>query len=268
MPMSEVVVKLNLTADSLINNVIQQSIGNPHKSPIISGDYLYYYDLISLEIFRFNFKLSNQTPEVVIPSIYRFRAMVIKDNILYVASDNTVSTFDLNQDNPSFETLIDEGTVINSMVFYGNELLFFSNASSGYDYLSKINPLDASPQITPLINMTAVGTATALATYENILFAALEYENAIVRYDLDDYTKITEPIKQNISVSPIPAKDVISVNNIEPNGIANIIDVSGKLVSTVRLNGNRLNISHLTNGIYFIEIQDNKQLFHVKFIKE
>jgi hypothetical protein len=273
MPRSRAFVRLDLTADSLVNKVINQNNGSPLKTPVISGNYLYYYDFISDEIYRFNYKLPNQTPEVVTPSIYDFRDMVIKDNIMYMAADGTISTLDLNQSNPSFETLINHGTDISSMIFYNDVLLLstYSYSPSKQFHILKVNPQDPSPQITPLINLTNLGRPISLAIYENILFVALKYrfEDAIVRYDLDVYTQINEPIvRQKISISPIPAKDIIYINNIETHGVAKILDISGKLVSTGKLSGNQLNISHLTSGIYFLQIQDNAQQYHVKFIKQ
>lgn len=100
-----------------------------------------------------------------------------------------------------------------------------------------------------------------------------------------DYTNITSEVwvhypSGTLSTSPITSKDAV---NIHPNPVADylkieasknfvtveIIDLSGKLVSTAKLTNSSLNVSNLTKGTYLLKMidKDGKSITK-KFIKK
>jgi hypothetical protein len=89
--------------------------------------------------------------------------------------------------------------------------------------------------------------------------------------DLSFQTPVTlkENFKKNqILVSPNPnASGILNINKDFGKGIsALIIDLNGKRLER-KLENNRINISDLPNGIYFIEIEFEGNFYHSKFIK-
>jgi hypothetical protein len=74
--------------------------------------------------------------------------------------------------------------------------------------------------------------------------------------------------KQNISIHPNPAIDIfiIESNNSHIGTTYRVLDQSGKLVLTGKINDEKtsVNISHINAGIYFVQIgEQNTQTFKV-----
>jgi len=79
---------------------------------------------------------------------------------------------------------------------------------------------------------------------------------------------ITDIAESSIMLFPNPATDIITISadGLNKNSEVQIFSLSGKILQTSRLSQNKLNISNLQPGIYFIKI-DNKQKL-LKFIKQ
>jgi len=91
--------------------------------------------------------------------------------------------------------------------------------------------------------------------------------------DLESNYSSTEDLifnHQNIKIFPIPASDFINISSDNINDINakyQIYDISGKKVSTGIIN-NKIGISELYHGIYFIKIISQDNVFTKKFIKK
>jgi PKD repeat protein len=77
-----------------------------------------------------------------------------------------------------------------------------------------------------------------------------------------------ENLKSEVNIYPNPASNTITITNskIKLSQI-NIIDVTGKSIKTITKNKNAIDISDLSNGIYFIQIISDKEIITKKFIK-
>ena len=83
------------------------------------------------------------------------------------------------------------------------------------------------------------------------------------------YVGIDELSNESLSIYPNPAKNELIINNGELKiEQISIIDVTGKIVKAIIGTVNTVNVSDLTRGIYFIQIQTEKGLVNSKFIKE
>ena len=83
--------------------------------------------------------------------------------------------------------------------------------------------------------------------------------------DVEDVTGVNELSDNSIALYPNPATDFISVENIKGN--INIIDITGKVIKTVKSNASRttINVSGFAKGIYFIQLENGAV---AKFIKQ
>jgi hypothetical protein len=92
--------------------------------------------------------------------------------------------------------------------------------------------------------------------------------------------KITIPVglneqsESNITIAPNPATDEIELSNlqIEKESFINILDVSGRFISSTQLqstslNKYKLNISNLTQGCYIVEVYSSGKVLRQKFVK-
>lgn len=86
----------------------------------------------------------------------------------------------------------------------------------------------------------------------------------------DYFLGLKERNQLNISVSPNPATDKLSVSGIEGIKSFTISSFEGKMVNNVVLDaGNNLDVSKLTAGIYFLCLTDNQdRIGMVRFVKQ
>ncbi len=87
-----------------------------------------------------------------------------------------------------------------------------------------------------------------------------------------DFTSSLEDAEfvENLSVYPNPATDILNVNMVIKSGVEYqifISDVMGARVSDIVKNTNFINVSNLTSGMYFINVQTKDGLYTHKFSK-
>ena len=70
----------------------------------------------------------------------------------------------------------------------------------------------------------------------------------------------------NIIVYPNPARDFISIANIDKNSLIKLFDSLGRLVFTTKTNENVINTSNLKSGIYYLSIEKNNIIITKKII--
>jgi hypothetical protein len=133
-----------------------------------------------------------------------------------------------------------------------------------------------------LTNIILRVNGTQLASYPNFgtgtsaKFVGIRYDNYGSGFNVDDLT-IEVPassasfISNSISVYPNPATSAI--NLISKDGLTfenvTIVDVNGRSVKTVVVNQtqSQINVSDLTSGVYFLNIETNEGSTVKKFIK-
>ena len=89
---------------------------------------------------------------------------------------------------------------------------------------------------------------------------------------VEDYTlnigalAVSDVKKNNISVYPNPATDVINVSNVSSKTKFEIYSISGQLVNQGTTDG-KVNVSKLGKGVYILSLESNGEKSQTKFIK-
>jgi uncharacterized delta-60 repeat protein len=79
----------------------------------------------------------------------------------------------------------------------------------------------------------------------------------------------TETYISDLKIYPNPSNSYIKFLNLVPNTIVSITDLSGKMEMQTCLNSiQEIQISNLSNGIYFIQAKSSNTIQRVKFIKQ
>ena len=123
---------------------------------------------------------------------------------------------------------------------------------------------------------------TQLASYPNFgtgtsaKFIGIRFDNYGSGFNIDDLT-IEVPassdsfITNSISVYPNPATSIVNLSSKDSLTFENvtIVDVNGRSVQTFVVNQTQtqINVSDLTSGIYFLNIETNEGSTVKKFIK-
>jgi hypothetical protein len=79
---------------------------------------------------------------------------------------------------------------------------------------------------------------------------------------------IDEQTINNILIYPNPVESKLTIDSKENIKRVTIIDIMGKTVQSISIMNTTIDVSSLTEGIYFLQIQTDKGLVSKKFIKE
>ncbi len=82
-----------------------------------------------------------------------------------------------------------------------------------------------------------------------------------------DAAGINDLYAQNLVVYPNPVRDFATLINCE-SGMANIYDLNGRLVHSVRIESSQLNVSSIERGIYVLKVVTGTHSYTTKLVKE
>jgi hypothetical protein len=86
--------------------------------------------------------------------------------------------------------------------------------------------------------------------------------------DLSASTGVSElNSPRTVSVYPNPVKDLLFMQNCDPNSRVKIFDINGKLVTNNYLSNHQIDISYLSKGQYIILVENKDQTIVEKIIK-
>ena len=72
----------------------------------------------------------------------------------------------------------------------------------------------------------------------------------------------------NLAIYPNPARNMLTIELEEQVEMITVMNLEGRVENIVRPSNNRLDVSHLKNGLHFLIIQTDRGLVRTKFMKE
>lgn len=81
---------------------------------------------------------------------------------------------------------------------------------------------------------------------------------------------VQDTLVDNLILFPNPTKEILNINfnNLLYNGNYSVIDLSGKLILNAQLSSNKIDVSNLNNGVYFLSVTSEGLTQTQKFIKQ
>lgn len=128
------------------------------------------------------------------------------------------------------------------------------NGSGNYNTVNYSNQVFATTgSVSGTINMSPIGTAPLLSSTFSDGFSAV----------YGTITSVASPalIDNTITVFPNPATDLIYVKS-KMDVVAELLDLNGRIILSEKIQGNiesRLNVSHLSNGVYILKAGESIQ---------
>ena len=153
------------------------------------------------------------------------------------------------------------------------------NRNGTYEASEKV--MTAAPNTTPTVSATFAVPADAYSGDKTVgMRVIMRYNTAptgpcasFTYGEVEDYAvKISETLavsdikKNNISVYPNPATDVINISNVSSKTKFEIYSVGGQLVNQGTTDG-KVNVSKLAKGVYILSLESNGEKSQTKFIK-
>ena len=132
----------------------------------------------------------------------------------------------------------------------------FGNTVDNVEYFDSLPWPLAADGLGSYLQLTSTSLDNSLASSWIASSTSLANDN----FDINNY---------NISIYPNPANNIISINSSIKINKVDVIDIYGKLIISKNIENNNysINVSNLSNGIYFIKFQTEVGIKNEKFIK-
>ena len=90
------------------------------------------------------------------------------------------------------------------------------------------------------------------------------------KFTYSNIIRLTNNAKEQITIFPNPAKNIITVSGLKSQGEIKLITSEGKniFMQKVTNQSQKIDISTLSKGVYFLEYITDKEIFRNKFIKQ
>ena len=176
---------------------------------------------------------------------------------------NTISLIGSNIGSTPFATDLDFTTtdgrnyILNNQVLNAGLVRFRQNHSS---INSRVWGNTAFPSGTAILNGADLNVPAG--TYNitfNILTGVYNFQNLLQNATFSNTT---------ITIAPNPTSNYLYIETEKEIKSINVIDVAGRVTNSNNFANNKVDVSNLSNGIYFIEVQTSDGVFKSKFIKQ
>lgn len=283
------ITKVDLNNQIPQNCVVNEDATNFPRGLFLKGNDLYITGSGNGIISKID--ISVETPQLteVLKDLDNPKSIVIKDDILYIAEENEISFININLQNPVKSTF--KSISVNGLNLYNNYIIAFNNTSILKidinslettnlvdeisplsieiinDYLlfsenDKITKIDLSTenleQITFLENVFNV---RAIEYYNDELYIAEYDNNQVLKFDAETLSTKKGKLLTRNNIFPNPVKDIIYIEqDLQIGSLYSIIDVTGKTLikgKTSYLNLNKINVTHLNTGLYFLKLENS-----------
>lgn len=188
-------------------------------------------------------------------------------NLLSI-SNNNLTSLDISQ-NINLGVLACSNNSLTSLDISNNTALYNFNCSS--NNLSTLNMKNINSSNLSAFDATSNPNLTCIEV-DDVVDATANWTNidAGVSFSLDCGALSTNDfeLSKNISFFPNPGKSHINLSTNENIEYVSIIDVSGKAIKRISSDYKLIDISDLSNGIYFLSINTNNGTAIKKFIRE
>ncbi|WP_299678032.1 T9SS type A sorting domain-containing protein [uncultured Tenacibaculum sp.] len=206
------------------------------------------------KIIKYNLLDLDAPPVEVLSGLGNLVDLKIHNNELYFvqATNRKISKIDLTVSNPTINEVIAVRGVL-GLLFVGDDLYFSTNHNG--NKVSKININDINP-IPEVIVDNLANPVWGLEFHDNYLYMAQQFGYGVWRVNLnrlntDKFTKDTSILYPN------PTKDIINVSSDKHEKYI-INDINGKIVLKGNISNQKIDISKLNTGMYFLSIDGKK----------
>ncbi|SFN35772.1 Por secretion system C-terminal sorting domain-containing protein [Chryseobacterium oleae] len=150
------------------------------------------------------------------------------------------------------------GTTVNGVNAANVDILWSTNSGSTWTTLLAGTPNDGSQAVT--IPNAATTTGRIMVKGSNHIFFDVNNANIKVNASAAKAVQETKEVLTDIKVYPNPVKDVLNISNTTSEEYK-IFDMSGKVISSGKLEKGSVNVSKLIKGAYVIQIGETTKRF-------
>lgn len=182
-------------------------------------------------------------------------------------SDTEVQNVSVVISNPASANITSSTNLIDLAL--GSNSVTFNNTSINADgYFWDFGNGQTSTDVNPWTTYTQEGTYNVMCVAIN---GVCQNDTAWTTIEVINTVGLNEVNQSNLILYPNPVNDVLNIKfpTEEFEGTIKVFDTRGRMVFSQTLKGNLLNIdmSYLVDGLYIIEVNDNRTIIYKEIIK-
>jgi hypothetical protein len=135
--------------------------------------------------------------------------------------------------------------------------------NSNISYIQYYQPTVSLTQLTPAVTYVPVSTPVIHLFSDSTIHTTI-----FTTIDFCLLNAIEEQQSTPLNIWPVPAHDVLYVENSDANSTYVVYDINGKIVLGASISNAGICLENLTPGYYFLEVNDGNHLTRTPFIKE
>lgn len=252
---------LPITSSSVlnINGCNGFEIDNEIVYLAIGGD-IYTYD-INVGASSYQLIYTDTNGDIYNPRVY--------NNELYYALGNPTHSLykiDLTSSNPQ------RVLVSSNLGFVQSSLVVNNYLYLGFESLNEILRIDLSESSLPITPVTVVdnlnGGIIGLANKDNTIYATNGTSQSIITFQ-DPVLSINVSNKNLISIYPNPTNEILYIMGDQINNLSfRIYSLNGVTLKEGVYNNGVIDVSNFTQGLYFIQLNQNEKTLTQSFLKK
>lgn len=259
-------IQLNVAAPVLeeVVRIVDSKFLSNFTDFLIKDDYMYLSFFSEGKISKIDISSisSNYNLEDVITNLNSPSKMVFNGNDLYFSqySADKVSKIDITETSNSVEDIVTDIDECWNLILNDNILYIGSSTNLHAINISNVNSEKE-------IILTNINSVRGFAINNNNLYIGLPEDNKIITFnmetlDVDHY----KDKKNDLKIYPNPSKNFLEISGLNKTTDFTIVNILGyEILSGTIANKNKINIQNLTNGIYFLKLNNE---YLIKFIKK
>src|SRR5690554_2174490 len=177
-------------------------------------------------------------------------------------------------------SIVDEKLVLEIYFSYDGKILILENIDTGFTEIQggmwdrntwyDVTVSGNENEVQYFLNGALVHTGQLLYNIDEIRFAHDNYSGAafiddvIINYDV---LSVQDVAPNSWAIYPNPVKDILNLEGLNTVESYVIYDVSGRKLEEADNNTQQINLSHLSNGVYLLQVNTDKGQVSKKFIK-
>ncbi|RCS28514.1 T9SS C-terminal target domain-containing protein [Polaribacter sp. WD7] len=260
--LSDGIYKINVT-EELPNPILIVNTSFQVRSLAIRENELYFPDTTNGNISKIDINTNNPSIENIISGLTSPIALEFKGKELYISHNHgTISKIDINSETSNIIDIISGLDSPYGMAITNNYIYI---AEFSQSRISKININLNNPTIEVILEYPNVIGPEDLAINRSTLYIAESFGAKISKFDISTLNLLEQTSNKYIQIYPNPTKDFIFVKGLSQIKNFSIYNTIGqKVMSGVISNMEMIETKNLSNGVYFLKL-DNETI--LKFVK-
>jgi hypothetical protein len=196
--------------------------------------------------------------EKIIQNKFYFGSLYPNSDYMESAENNLYAGCCINQNQNFGDVLIESGSSVKFTAGEQISLLPGFHAVSGSDFSGRIVPCESNK-----------GQTIESISYHQTINSQISQEILKIKGQKEiEALNSNKTDKNMIAVSPNPANNVLFIDGLAFPALVSVFDMSGNKILSFNLNENRIDITDLAQGLYFIKFFTPEGNIVRKFVKE